>query len=48
MSALTDNNIKSFYKGSSNDWVQTLNLINNQLNFTSTNSSDSANIICIM
>ena len=48
MSALTDNNIKSVYKGSSQDWEQTFNLINNKLNFTSTNNNDSANIICIM
>ena len=46
MSALTDNTTKTYYKGASQDWEQTFELRNNTLYFTSTNSSDSANIVC--
>ena len=46
MSALTDNIIKCYYKGSSQDWEQTFEVRNNTLYFTSTNIIDSANIVC--
>lgn len=46
MSALTDNTAKTLYKGTSKDWEQTFEVRSNTLYFTSTNASDSANIVC--